>query len=105
MTDVSRALGGQGVDQFDPKALVGNWWALRFVGGLAEMLQIRFHDDGSFEFADYRRGNRTIGTYSVVDRELVLKDTSDNKERRRRIISYLPSRLTLEFQDIGVELQ
>jgi hypothetical protein len=98
-------MSNQHVDQPNPKVLVGNWWALHFASGLAVMLQFRFYDDGNFEFADYSRGSRTFGTYTVIDRDLVLKEASDDKERRRHIISYLPSRLTLEFHDIGAELQ
>ena len=46
------------------------------------MLQFRFYDNETFEFADYSQGSRIRGTYTVMGTDLVLQDKSGGKEQR-----------------------
>ncbi len=64
------------------------------------MLQFHFNHDGTFQFANSRKGEITSGTYIVVGTELVLQNRPNGVEQRRPIISYRPDRVEFGFPEV-----
>lgn len=87
-------------DPFDPELLIGVWFGIDPVPGSLGMLQFRFNRDGTFQFANSKKGEFTSGTYAVIGAELVLQNRPDGAEVRRPIISYRPDRVVFGFPEV-----
>jgi hypothetical protein len=84
-------------EQSDSTLLVGVWFALDSSAGSLGMMQLRFHHDGTFQFADGRAGEYDIGTYEVACGELVLRTKPNGVVKRWPVVSLRPGRVTLEL--------